>query len=127
MNFPPANASKLRLRHRHLLFPSPHIMPFETALILSKRPVDCACSIHSCRGRAPCPARQERLGLALSSIARTLAESLELKVVFSRVAEAVRQVLPFDVMGISVVRDLDVPWEDLENVTFSAFAVAGEP
>ncbi len=73
------------------------------------------------------PARQERLGLALSSIARTLAESLELKVVFSRVAEAVRQGLPFDVMGISVVRDLDVPWEDLENVTFSAFAVSGEP
>jgi Nif-specific regulatory protein len=50
-----------------------------------------------------------------------------LKDVFSRVAEAARQVLPFDVMGVSVVHDPDVPWEDLENVTFSAYAVAGEP
>src|SRR5258705_13595164 len=63
------------------------------------------------------PARQERLGLALSSIARTLAESLELKVVFSRVAEAVRQVVPFDVMGVRGVPDLDVPWEGLGDLT----------
>ena len=69
---------------------------------------------------------RERLGLALSAIARTVAESLELKDVFSRVADATRQVLPFEIMGISVVDDPEVPWQDLENVTFSAFAVAGE-
>jgi transcriptional regulator with GAF, ATPase, and Fis domain len=73
----------------------------------------------------PAP-RQERLGLALSAIARTMAESLKLKEVFSRVAEAARQVLPFEVMGVSVVHDPEVPWEDLETVTFSAYAVAGE-
>jgi Nif-specific regulatory protein len=55
-----------------------------------------------------------------------MAESLKLKDVFARVAEAARQVLPFEVMGVSVVDDPDVPWEDLDNVTFSAFAVAGE-
>ncbi len=76
---------------------------------------------------SPADSRQESLGLALSAIARTVAESLELKDVFSLVAEAARQVLPFDVMGVSVVHDPDVPWEDLENVTFSAYAVAGEP
>jgi transcriptional regulator with GAF, ATPase, and Fis domain len=70
--------------------------------------------------------RQEKLGAALSAIARTVAESLELTAVFSRVAEAARKVLPFDVMGVSVVHDPDVPWDDLENVTFSAYAVAGE-
>ena len=74
----------------------------------------------------PPASREERLGLALSGIARTMAESLKLKEVFSRVAEAARQVLPFEVMGVSVVHDPDVPWEDLENVTFSAYAVAGE-
>jgi transcriptional regulator with GAF, ATPase, and Fis domain len=29
-------------------------------------------------------------------------------------------------MGVSVVRDPDVPWDDLENVTFSAYAVDGD-
>jgi transcriptional regulator with GAF, ATPase, and Fis domain len=75
---------------------------------------------------APPDSRQERLGLALSAIARTMAESLKLKDVFSRVAEAARRVLPFEIMGVSVVDDPDVPWEDLENVVFSAYAVAGE-
>jgi hypothetical protein len=28
-------------------------------------------------------------------------------------------------MGVSVVHDPDVPWDDLENVTFSAYAVDG--
>jgi len=76
---------------------------------------------------SPPDSRQERLGLALSAIARAVAESLELKDVFARVAEAARQVLPFEVMGVSVAHDPDVPFEDLENVRFSAFAVAGEP
>src|SRR5262249_34423820 len=70
--------------------------------------------------------RQERLGTALSAIARAVAESLELKAVFSRVAEAAREVLPLNAVGVSVVRDPEVPWEDLDNVTFSAYAVAGE-
>ena len=70
--------------------------------------------------------RQETLGLALSAIARTAAESLKLTDVFPRVAEAARQVLPFEVMGVSVVEDPEVPWEDLENVTFSAYAVSGD-
>src|SRR5580765_5069020 len=70
--------------------------------------------------------RQEKLGTALSAIARTVAESLELKAVFSRVAEAAREVLPFDIMGVSVVHDPDVPWDDLENMTFAAYAVDGE-
>src|SRR2546426_11144702 len=69
----------------------------------------------------PAP-RQERLGFALSAIARTVAESLELRDVFSRVAEAARQVLPVDVMGISVVHHPDVPWGDLEDGGFLAFA-----
>jgi Nif-specific regulatory protein len=56
-----------------------------------------------------------------------VAESLKLNDVFPRVADAARQVLPFEVMGVSVVNDPDVPWEDLEGVTFSAYAVAGEP
>ncbi len=75
---------------------------------------------------SPPASRQERLGLVLSAIARTVAESLKLTDVFPRVAEAARQVLPFEIMGVSVVEDPDVPWEDLENVIFSAYAVAGE-
>ncbi|HEY3169458.1 MAG TPA: sigma 54-interacting transcriptional regulator [Thermoanaerobaculia bacterium] len=75
---------------------------------------------------SPPASREERLGLALSSIARAVAESLDLKDVFARVAEAARQMLPFEVMGVSVVLDPDVPFEDLENVIFSAFAVAGD-
>jgi transcriptional regulator with GAF, ATPase, and Fis domain len=70
--------------------------------------------------------RQERLGLALSAIARTVAESLELKDVFSRVADAARRVLPFETMGISVAHDPDAAWDDPESVTFAAFAVAGD-
>src|SRR5437773_7605126 len=82
-------------------------------------------AVSSALSSLPAP-RRENIGLALSAIARTVAESLELKDVFSRVAEAARQVLPFEIMGISVVHDTEVPWEDMENVTFSAFAVAGE-
>ena len=75
---------------------------------------------------SPPASHHESLGIALSAIARTVAESLKLKDVFAHVAEAARQVLPFDVMGVSVVDDPNVPWEDLENVIFSAYAVAGE-
>jgi transcriptional regulator with GAF, ATPase, and Fis domain len=70
--------------------------------------------------------RDERLGVVLSAIARTMAESLELKDIFARVADAARQVLPFETMGVSVVHDPATPFEDVENVTFSAYAVAGQ-
>jgi transcriptional regulator with GAF, ATPase, and Fis domain len=70
--------------------------------------------------------RQEKLGVALSAIARAVAESLELKEVFSRVADAAREVLPFETVGISVAKDPDATIEDSENVVFSAFAAAGD-
>jgi Nif-specific regulatory protein len=68
------------------------------------------------------------LGAALSAIARTVAESLELKDVFSRVAEAMRQVLPFDAMGVNVVDSPDLPPDEMspEDLTFSVYAVVGE-
>jgi len=74
----------------------------------------------------PPSSRDERLGQALSAIARTMAESLELKDIFERVADAAREVLPFETMGVSVVHDPATPFEDLESVTFSAYAVAGD-
>jgi transcriptional regulator with GAF, ATPase, and Fis domain len=69
--------------------------------------------------------RQERLGQALSAIARAVAESLDLEDVFARVARAARQVLPFDTMGVSVAHDPEVPFEDFENARFSAYAAEG--
>jgi len=75
---------------------------------------------------SPPASRQERLGLVLSAIARMVAESLELKDVFSRVAEEARQVLPFDAMGVNVTDDSDAPFDDPEKVTFSAYAAVGE-
>ena len=69
--------------------------------------------------------RQEKLGHALSAIARAVAESLELKDVFARVAQAAQQVLPFETMGVSVAHDPEVPFEDFENAQFSAYASAG--
>jgi transcriptional regulator with GAF, ATPase, and Fis domain len=73
-------------------------------------------------------ARRERLASVLSAIARMVGESLELKDVFSRVAEAARQVLPFDGMGVSVADDPDEWLEDTdpEKITFSAYAAVGE-
>ena len=43
----------------------------------------------------------EDLDQALSSVARAIADSLELKEVWGRVADACRAVVPFDGMGIS--------------------------
>jgi Nif-specific regulatory protein len=70
--------------------------------------------------------RRERLATVLSAIARTVAESLELKDVFSRVAEMAREVLPYDAMGVNVAEDSDAPFDDLENVRFSAYAAVSE-
>jgi transcriptional regulator with GAF, ATPase, and Fis domain len=69
--------------------------------------------------------RQEKLGQALSAIARAAAESLDLKAVFDRVAQAARQVLPFETVGVSVAQDPEVPFEDVESVVYSAYAAAG--
>ena len=68
------------------------------------------------------------LGAALSAIARTVAESLELKDVFARVAEAVRPALPFDAMGVNVVDSPELVLEGVapEDLTFSAYAIVGE-
>ncbi|MGE5344701.1 MAG: sigma 54-interacting transcriptional regulator [Acidithiobacillales bacterium] len=75
---------------------------------------------------SPLISREEKLGLALSAIARTVAESLELPEIFARVAEAARPVVPFETMGVSVVHDPTTPFENLEDVIFSAFAVVGK-
>ena len=50
----------------------------------------------------------EDLDQALSSVARAIADSLELKEVWGRVADACRAVVPFDGMGISPA-GTDVP------------------
>ena len=59
------------------------------------------------------------LGAALSAIARTVAESLELKDVFARVAEAVRPALSFDAMGVNVVDSPDLPIGEMAPATTS--------
>ncbi|HEY1434104.1 MAG TPA: hypothetical protein VGG65_01950 [Thermoanaerobaculia bacterium] len=53
------------------------------------------------------------LGAALSAIARTVAKSLELKDVFSRIAEAVRQVLPFEATGVNVIDCPELPLAEM--------------
>ncbi|HET7452277.1 MAG TPA: sigma 54-interacting transcriptional regulator [Thermoanaerobaculia bacterium] len=69
--------------------------------------------------------RQEKLGQALSAIARAAAETLNLKEVFARVAQAASEILPFETMGVSVALDLDIPFEDLDNARYAAYAAAG--
>jgi transcriptional regulator with GAF, ATPase, and Fis domain len=49
------------------------------------------------------PASDEQLRAALSSVARAIADSLELKEVWGRVAGACRAVVPFDAMGVSLL------------------------
>ena len=77
---------------------------------------------------SPPVSRRDRLGLVLSAIARTVAESLELKDVFSRVAEAARQVLPFDTIGVSVADNPEASFEKtaLDEFTYSAYVAVGE-
>src|SRR5262245_23795221 len=70
--------------------------------------------------------RGQSLVRALSAIARTVAESLELKDIFSRVAEAAREVLPFETLLVNVAHDPEVPLEEPENAVCSIFAVAGD-
>src|SRR6185295_15503575 len=61
-------------------------------------------------GAMPRPPEQgaEALQTALSSVARAIADSLELKEVWDRVAEACRAIVPFDGMGVSRLQPGDV-------------------
>ena len=70
------------------------------------------------------PSRQEGLAPALSAIARAVAESLDLKSVFSRVAEAARLALPFDNIGVNVSENPDLPPDAMpEDEAFSIFSI----
>ncbi|HJS58983.1 MAG TPA: sigma 54-interacting transcriptional regulator, partial [Vicinamibacteria bacterium] len=51
---------------------------------------------------SPSEAPTDDLQAALSAVARAIAESLELKTVWDRVADACRTVVPFDAMGVSL-------------------------
>jgi transcriptional regulator with GAF, ATPase, and Fis domain len=77
--------------------------------------------------RPPRPSREEGLGPALSAIARAVAETMSLKGVFTRVAEAARLALPFDSMGVNVTENPDLPPDAMpEDETFSMYSVVGE-
>ena len=71
--------------------------------------------------------REEGLAPALSAIARAVGESLNLKDVFARVAEAARLALPFDNMGVNVTENPDLPLDARpEDETFSVYSVVGK-
>jgi Nif-specific regulatory protein len=74
------------------------------------------------------PSREEGLAPALSAIARAVAESMSLKDVFSRVAEAARLALPFDSMGVTVAENPDLPLDEAipENEWISAYSAVGK-
>ncbi len=79
------------------------------------------------RVRPSRPSREEGLAPALSAIARAVGESLNLKDVFARVAEAARLALPFDTMGVNVTEDPDLPVDARpEDETFSVYSVIGK-
>ncbi|HEV8610771.1 MAG TPA: sigma 54-interacting transcriptional regulator [Thermoanaerobaculia bacterium] len=72
------------------------------------------------------PSREEGLAPALSAIARAVAESMSLKDVFSRVAEAARLALPFDTMGVNVTENFDLPLDAMpEDEAFSVYSAVG--
>ncbi|HEY3171773.1 MAG TPA: sigma 54-interacting transcriptional regulator [Thermoanaerobaculia bacterium] len=73
------------------------------------------------------PSREEGLAPALSAIARAVAESMSLKDVFSRVAEAARLALPFDTMGVNVTENPDLPLDARpEDEAFSVYSAVGK-
>ena len=73
------------------------------------------------------PSREQGLGPALSAIARAMGESMSLKNVFSRVAEAARLALPFDNMGVNVSDNPNLPIDVMpEDETFSVYSMVGE-
>jgi len=73
------------------------------------------------------PSREDGLGPALSAIARAVGESMSLKNVLSRVAEAARLALPFDTMGVNVTENFDLPPDAMpEDESFSVYSIVGE-
>jgi transcriptional regulator with GAF, ATPase, and Fis domain len=94
-------------------------LPESSASLLSRRSVMEALN----HARADLSGRD--LGSVLSTIAEALAGRLELKEVFSRVAESAREVLLFETMFVNVAHDPEVPPEEPENDVCSVFAVAG--
>ena len=74
------------------------------------------------------PSREDGLAPALSAIARAVAESMNLKDVFSRVADAVRLALPFDTLGVNVADNPDIPLEERapEDDALSLYSAVGE-
>jgi transcriptional regulator with GAF, ATPase, and Fis domain len=73
------------------------------------------------------PSREEGLGPALSAIARAVGETMSLKVVFSRVAEAARLALPFHTMGVNVTENVDLPPDAMpEDESFAVYSIVGE-
>ena len=74
------------------------------------------------------PSREDGLGPALSAIARAVGESMSLKNVLSRVAEAARLALPFDTMGVNVTENFDLPPDAMpEDESFSAARASAWP
>ena len=69
---------------------------------------------------APAAPAGDALVEALCRIARTVAESLDLREVFARVAEAIRPVLPHDFMGLGLLA------EDRSRVRIYASALPAE-
>ena len=73
------------------------------------------------------PSREEGLAPALSAIARAVGETMSLKGVFSRVAEAARLALPFDTMGVNVTENADLPVDAMpEDESFAVYSIVGE-
>ncbi|HEV8231828.1 MAG TPA: sigma 54-interacting transcriptional regulator, partial [Thermoanaerobaculia bacterium] len=73
------------------------------------------------------PSREDGLAPALSAIARAVAESMSLKDVFSRVADAARLALPFDTMGVNLTENLDLPVDAMpEDEAFSVYSAVGK-
>jgi transcriptional regulator with GAF, ATPase, and Fis domain len=75
------------------------------------------------------PDKNRLLAEALAEIARAISKSLDLKQVFSAVADGARRVLQFDGMGVNVLDGPDKPslMQELESgdATYHNYAVAG--
>ena len=82
-------------------------------------------SLETARPRAR-PSREDGLAPALSAIARAVGESMSLKDVFSRVADAARLALPFDNIGVNVTENPDLPPDAMpEDEAFSVYSIGG--
>jgi transcriptional regulator with GAF, ATPase, and Fis domain len=73
------------------------------------------------------PSRAEGVAPALSAIARAVADTMTLKDVLSRVAEAARLALPFDTMGVNVTENPDLPPDAMpEDESFAVYSIVGK-